>query len=155
MADNKFRNARRRVVIDVDPVEGFTPGSAARESERGAGEHGRAAQQGYGVEYGDESFWTKVAGFAHKAGYEVIEKALVLYYCLQDGDTPAWAKAVIVSALGYFIVPADVIPDFVPGAGFADDLGTILLALAAVLTHVKPAHRQRAEERIGEWFGDA
>ena len=49
-----------------------------------------------------------------KAGKEVIEKALILYYCLQDDDTPAWAKTTIIGALGYFISPIDAIPDLVP-----------------------------------------
>ena len=64
----------------------------------------------------------------------------MLYYCCLDGDTPVWAKTVIVSALGYFITPLDAIPDLMPGVGFADDLGAVALAMATVLAHVKPEH---------------
>ena len=42
--------------------------------------------------YTDESFWEKVKTHARRAGREVLEKALMLYYCLKDGDTPAWAR---------------------------------------------------------------
>ena len=118
-----------------------------------------ASERDYGAEYSDKSFWAKVFKFALKAGREVIRLALTLYYCLQDEDTPKWARTVIVGALGYFIFPADVIPDFVPGAGYTDDLAVLAAAIATVLVHVKAEHRQQAEEtmekRWKEWFGSA
>lgn len=112
------------------------------------------SEKDYGAAYSEESFWAKIAAFALRAGIELVEKALILYYCLQDRDTPAWAKAVIVSALGYFIVLTDVIPDFTPAAGFTDDLGALAVAFAAVVAHIKPEHRSQAEVRMKEWFGD-
>lgn len=102
----------------------------------------------------DESFWEKVRGQAVKAGREVIEKALVLYYCLQDGDTPAWARTVIVSALAYFILPADAIPDYLVSVGFTDDLGALAAAALTVASHIKDAHIDAAAERMGQWFRD-
>lgn len=106
-----------------------------------------------GSNYSDKSFWRKVAKFAVKAGREVIEKALVLYYCLQDPDTPAWAKTVIVGALAYFILPADAVPDLLPG-GYVDDLGALAAALMIVSVHIKPKHWEQAREKLREWFGD-
>ena len=103
--------------------------------------------------FSDESFWKKLRRFARKAGSEVVERALVLYYCLRDPDTPAWARAVIVGALGYFILPMDLIPDVVPLTGFADDFGTLVGALVSVARHVKPQHRAMAAENLARWFG--
>lgn len=102
--------------------------------------------------YSDDSFWEKLKNFATKAGCIVIKHALVLYYCLLDSDTPAWAKATIVAALGYFISPIDAIPDAIIGAGFTDDLGVLTLALATVEAHVKAEHTERAEEKLRSWF---
>jgi len=106
-----------------------------------------------GSNYSDKSFWQKVAEFAVQAGKEVIEKALVLYYCMQDSDTPPWAKTVIVGALAYFILPADAVPDFLPG-GFVDDLGALAAALMIVTVHIKPEHWGQVQEKMKEWFGD-
>lgn len=114
----------------------------------------RDSERDYGTEYSDESFWTKVRDFARAAGIEVVEKALILYFCLQDRDTPATAKAIIASALGYFILPTDLIPDITPVAGYADDLGALAMACVAVVVHVKPEHRSQAKEKTREWFGD-
>jgi uncharacterized membrane protein YkvA (DUF1232 family) len=107
----------------------------------------------FNKEYSESSFWEKIKDYAGSAGMNVIEKALVLYYCLLDRDTPAWAKAVIIGALGYFIVPVDVIPDFVPVAGYSDDLGGLASALAMVAIHLKPEHKAAAQERLKIWFG--
>ena len=107
----------------------------------------------YSKEYSDDSFWEKVRKFALKAGREVLEKALILYYCLQDPDTPARAKAVIVGALGYFIWPLDAIPDLTPVVGFVDDLGALALAIMIVAAHVKKDHKLKAEEKLQIWFG--
>ena len=107
----------------------------------------------YAGAYSEKSLWEKVAEFALKAGMEIIEKVLILYFCLQDSDTPAWAKVQIVGALGYFIVPMDAIPDVMPVVGFADDLGVLVLALAAVAVHVKDEHKEQAAEKLKIWFG--
>ena len=109
----------------------------------------------YSKEYSEESFWEKVKKYALKAGKEVIEKALMLYYCLQEKDTPKWAKGVIVAALGYFIFPMDAIPDVTPVVGYADDLGVLAAAFATVAAYIKEEHKQKAKEILKTWFGSS
>lgn len=104
----------------------------------------------FGGEYNKASFWKKVRDFASIAGKQVIEKALVLYYCLIDKDTPKWAKTVIVSALGYFILPLDAIVDVKPIFGFSDDLGVLVVASAIVAVHIKTEHREKAKKKLKE-----
>lgn len=108
----------------------------------------------YAEQYTDESFWQKLAKFALRAGREVVESALTLYYCMRDQDTPKWAKAVILGALGYFIVPVDAIPDMTPVVGYMDDLGALTAALATVAAHVKDEHIAKAKETLARWFPD-
>ncbi len=107
----------------------------------------------YSKEFSEDSFWTKVKAFAIKAGKEVIEKAIILYYCLQDLDTPVWAKTTIIAALGYFISPIDAIPDFTPVIGFADDLGVLAAAMATVAMYIKEEHKEKAKAKLKIWFG--
>jgi uncharacterized membrane protein YkvA (DUF1232 family) len=107
----------------------------------------------YSDVYNEESFWKKITNYAIKAGRDVIEKVLILYYCLMDSDTPAWAKTIILAALGYFIMPLDAIPDFTPVVGYADDLGLVAAALATVAVNIKPEHREKAINIIKTWFG--
>ena len=103
--------------------------------------------------YNDESFWAKLGRMVQKAGREIVERALVLYYCLKDSDTPTWARGVIIGALGYFVLPVDAIPDVVPFTGFADDFGILVSALVSVARHVKDEHRELARQNLSRWFG--
>lgn len=104
-------------------------------------------------EYSDQKFWDKVAKYAKKAGVEVIEKAICLWYVLQKSETPAWAKATIIGALGYFISPIDAIPDFTPVVGYVDDLGVLVLAIAAVSAFIDDEIREKARKQLKRWFG--
>lgn len=109
----------------------------------------------YSKEYSESSFWDKVKKFASKAGSKVIYTALKLYYTMQSPDTPAWAKTVIIGALGYFIAPIDIIPDPTPVVGFTDDLGVLAVATASVVTNITPAIKAEAKRKLKEWFGDS
>ncbi len=82
----------------------------------------------------NQSFWDKATTYAKKMGQKVLEPAMVLWYLWESDETPAWAKALIMSALVYFISPVDAIPDVLPG-GYADDLA-VMMALLAKLDYL-------------------
>ncbi len=103
-------------------------------------------------DYNDDGFWSKLTNFALAAGRDLVDLALQLYYALQSPATPAWAKAVIVAALGYFISPIDVIPDFIPVVGYADDLGVLVAAVGTVATYITPEIKAESAETLGRWF---
>ena len=88
---------------------------------------------GYAGNYSDESFNHKVKRFGKKMGGKLLFNVYVLYYVLKSKDVPIKVKAEIIGALGYVIVPLDLIPDFIPVAGFADDLA---LEACPLLVHV-------------------
>lgn len=102
--------------------------------------------------YNDKSFWKKIKKYAIKAGREVIELALKLFYATLDPDTPAWAKTIITGSLAYFILPYDAIPDLLPG-GYVDDLGVLAAAVGMVSAHIKDEHVSKAKETSKRWFG--
>ncbi|MCZ6773355.1 MAG: DUF1232 domain-containing protein, partial [Proteobacteria bacterium] len=51
-----------------------------------------------------------------------------------------------VGALAYFIMPADVIPDFIAGLGYTDDAAVLIAALKAIRDHLRPEHRDKARK---------
>lgn len=108
--------------------------------------------QSAGSEYSEDSFFRKITNFALKAGRELIHRSFVLYYTLQDKDTPTWARSVIYGALGYFIMPLDTVPDFTPVVGYSDDLGALIGAMAIVAVHVKDKHKILAEQKLASIF---
>ncbi len=73
-----------------------------------------------------------------------------MWYCSTDPRTPARAKAIVLAALAYFVMPIDLIPDFVAGLGFTDDAATLFAAWSAVQPHVTDEHRQKARTALGK-----
>ena len=104
--------------------------------------------------YSEEGFWDKLKQYAKSAGKEVVEKALLLYYAGNEEEAPAWAKATVIASLGYFIAPLDAIVDLTPAVGYADDLGVLALALAAVATYINDDVRTKTTSKMSEWFGE-
>lgn len=66
----------------------------------------------------------------------MVYAVLLLYYTLQKDTVPMKTKGIILGALGYFILPLDLIPDAIPVIGYADDLGTLGIALMQVVMYI-------------------
>ena len=109
----------------------------------------------YQEKYSEEEFWKKIKKFASKAGAKAVYYALVLYYTLADPSTPMKYKAVIAGALGYFILPLDVLPDFLPFAGLADDWAALIAAVSYVFRAITPESKSKAKEKMLSWFPHA
>ena len=106
----------------------------------------------HGKHYSEKSFWDKVKEFAATVGGQGIYYALILYYVLMDDETPASQKGIILGALGYFILPIDLIPDLVPLVGFSDDIAAITAVLKMIWASVKSHHLEQAAKKTKEWF---
>lgn len=91
-------------------------------------------------------FWRTARRAARQIPF--MEDVIASYYCAFDNDTPLRAKGILLAALGYFVLPADTIPDVIVGLGFTDDLTVLTAAIAAVRAHLKPAHRLAAREAL-------
>ena len=102
--------------------------------------------------YSEDVFWSKLKKIASKAGAKVVYYALVLFFTLTDPATPAKYKAVIAGALGYLILPLDVLPDFLPFAGLADDWAALLAAVTYVSGAITAAVKDKAKSKVHEWF---
>ncbi|MGI8774725.1 MAG: YkvA family protein [Actinomycetota bacterium] len=94
------------------------------------------------------------------SGREVEQAALTEYLFLaprlarlvwrlaRDPRVPARVKAVIFIVAGYLVSPLDIVPDFIPGLGQADDLFIAVFALDQILNRVP-------DEVVREhWDGD-
>jgi uncharacterized membrane protein YkvA (DUF1232 family) len=78
------------------------------------------------------------------------EDLVAAYYCAFDRATPLRARGILLAALAYFILPFDVVPDFILGLGFTDDAAVLLTALNVIRTHMTQAHRDKARARLAE-----
>ena len=108
----------------------------------------------YGNKFSKRDFVEKIARIAKSAGAKLVYAALILYYTLQSDKVSATNKAMIIGALGYLISPLDVVPDAIPIAGLADDLGVLVFVLKKVWTDVDPDIQTKARERLSKWFDE-
>ena len=108
----------------------------------------------YGRHYDDHSLWSKIKSAAAKAGRKVIYNVLLLYYMLTDATIPLRHKRLIIGVLGYFILPIDLVPDFIPIAGYTDDLAALTWGVYCVIKSITPEVKAQAAAKLHEWFGD-
>jgi uncharacterized membrane protein YkvA (DUF1232 family) len=55
---------------------------------------------------------------------------------IRDKDTPFYKKALIVGSMLYFILPTDIVPDYILGIGWLDDAAVAAFIWNAVRTEV-------------------
>lgn len=91
-------------------------------------------------------FWAKVRTTLGRLPF--IEDLLAAWYCFADDRTPPRAKAILVGALAYFVIPTDVLPDFIVGLGFTDDATVLLAAIQSIRGHLLPEHYEKAREAL-------
>jgi uncharacterized membrane protein YkvA (DUF1232 family) len=103
--------------------------------------------------YSNDGLWDKIAKVAKAAGVKVVYAALLLYYASMSPNISMADKAKIFGALGYFILPIDLIPDAIPVMGYTDDLAALVWALKTIWNNITPDIQEQAYERLTSWFG--
>jgi uncharacterized membrane protein YkvA (DUF1232 family) len=90
-----------------------------------------------------------------KAGRTVARPALECLEMLLDRTTPHQARLTVLAALTYLVLPIDLIPDFIPAAGFGDDMVALTALLGLCSRHITPEIRERAQRKLDLWFPQA
>ena len=107
----------------------------------------------YAGEFSEEDFWSKIKNKIKSAGLQLIYKAMQLYYATETPNCPTNVKAGIYAALGYFVAPLDFLPDFMPFAGYTDDLSAILLATMMAQAYIDDEVKEKARQKLSAIFG--
>lgn len=92
----------------------------------------------------------KLLKTTRKAARQVpfMEDVVAGYYCALDPATPAKVRATVLAALAYFVLPLDVVPDFILGVGFGDDATVLMAAISMIRAHMRPDHYQAAKDAL-------
>jgi uncharacterized membrane protein YkvA (DUF1232 family) len=93
-----------------------------------------------------QNFWPKLK--QNLARIPFAEDVVAAWYCAFDANTPLKVKGTLFAALAYFILPFDIVPDFILGLGFTDDLAVLVTAMTLVRNHITQVHRDRAHAAI-------
>lgn len=93
-------------------------------------------------------FWRKLSHYIARIPFAADLAAA--YFCAIDPQTPLRVRGVLLAALAYFVMPADMIPDFIAGIGFSDDATVLATAIGIVSSHIKQQHRNEAKKALGQ-----
>lgn len=103
----------------------------------------------YKSSYSEDSLFSTISEYASEMGKNAVSYALKLYYSLKSDKVGVADKAFIIAALGYLIMPFDLLPDFLPG-GFVDDISVMLAALKAI--SISPEINKLVKKKLKEYF---
>ena len=106
----------------------------------------------YKEKFTKNDFIEKIQRIAKRAGAKLVYAALILYYSIDSDKVSFKEKAIIIGALGYLITPLDIMPDAIPLAGLSDDLGVLIYVLRKVWDYVDDEAKQKAEDKLSQWF---
>jgi uncharacterized membrane protein YkvA (DUF1232 family) len=93
-----------------------------------------------------QGFWGKLK--RNLARIPKADEVVAAYYAAFDSKTPFRTKAMLLAALAYFIMPFDVIPDFILGLGFTDDMTVLLTAFGLIRANITEDHREQARRTV-------
>ncbi|MBU3927155.1 MAG: DUF1232 domain-containing protein [Bacteroidetes bacterium] len=102
----------------------------------------------YTAYFNEHDLKGKIRYVAGKAGAWLVYDALILFYLLKDKNVPARNKMVMVAALGYFILPADLLADIIPVLGFTDDIAFLSFAVSTVSSFLTPEIKKKAMQKL-------
>ncbi|NYF25261.1 YkvA family protein [Sporosarcina sp. JAI121] len=121
-----------------DKLMNFDPETSIQETE---------------IHYSDEKFWDKVMKYGKQAGKTTVYYSLLLFYAAKSPSVPKSSKLIIVGALSYLIFPIDLIPDFIPAVGLADDASVIAAAVYKIIQHIDEDIKNQAKMKAKMLLG--
>lgn len=108
----------------------------------------------YSKHFDEDSFFNKILTYGKSAGVKVVFAALLLFYAVKSDKMPMKDKAIVFGALGYFILPIDLIPDFIPLIGYGDDFAVLFATVRMISGYIDAQVINDSRSKLSEWFGE-
>lgn len=105
----------------------------------------------YADKFTPKDFIDKISRSGKEMGVKLVYSALILFYALIDGKVPIKDKLIVTAALGYVVLPIDIIPDVLVG-GFIDDASIVAFALKTIKDDITPEIKAQAFKKLQEYF---
>jgi uncharacterized membrane protein YkvA (DUF1232 family) len=105
------------------------------------------------IEYYDElQLADKIKAVGKTVGAKVISYVLIMVILISDKNIPLKVRLVFMAALGYLILPTDLIADLLPAIGFTDDIAFLSYAISNAREYITPEVKGKAKEKLGQWI---
>ncbi|MEO4053697.1 DUF1232 domain-containing protein [Solibacillus sp. CAU 1738] len=104
--------------------------------------------------FSNNKFIRKVKSTGLKLSMSGLHAASTLFFALKSPDMSKSNKMIILGALGYFILPIDMVADLLPLVGLTDDMFVITAALTKVYTSITDEMKQDAHKFLKNTLGE-
>ncbi len=103
--------------------------------------------------YSKEGLRQKIIKTSRTISGQVLYHILLLYLLVSDKSIPLKSRMLFMAALGYFILPTDLVSDVIPLLGFTDDIAFITYALGKASGYITPELKEKALMKAQEKMG--
>lgn len=104
--------------------------------------------------YNESKFLIKVKKYGTELGFKTLHGAATLYSALKSPDMPKQYKLMIAGVLGYFLLPTDIIADFLPMVGLTDDIIVITKAISVIYSSITEDMKYEGHVLLKRMFGE-
>lgn len=104
--------------------------------------------------FSENALWQKLETLGRSIGATVLYPVLLLWHLLKSPTVTLKEKTMIIGALGYFVLPLDLIPDALVGIGYSDDLAALTTAITLLAKSITPEIQTSAREQLHHLLGD-
>ena len=103
--------------------------------------------------YSDSKLLEKVQGVLKSVGAMLLYPVMILFILMKSPSTSVQDKMMIVAPMAYFILPTDLIPDYLAGAGYVDDGAAIMTCLQKLSTLITPEVIELTNKQYEQMIG--
>lgn len=108
---------------------------------------------GYTKYFSEQKLFKKLKRISGSISVNLLYYIIILFYLTTDKSVPYKTRLVFIAALGYLILPTDVISDFIPGLGFTDDAAFIVYAISSASNYITPQIKDKAFNMLARIIG--
>ncbi len=104
--------------------------------------------------YSPKMFISKLKNSGTQLGFKALHGAATLFSAIKSPDMPKQNKLLIAGVLGYFILPTDLLADFLPAVGLADDAFLIMQAISTISSSITDEMKEEGHLILKKMFGE-
>ncbi len=103
--------------------------------------------------YSEAGLARKLKKLSGLLGSKLLYYVLLLFVLISDKTIPPKVRMVFIAALGYFILPTDLVADFLPVIGFTDDIAFLTYAISNATEYITPEITEKAKRKHSQILG--
>ena len=104
--------------------------------------------------FSESDLLAKIGKVGKTIGATILYPVLLLFNLLKSNEVNLKEKAMIIGTLGYFILPVDLLPDAIVGAGYTDDAAALMGTLTALASCFTEDMQLTSKQQLKKLLGD-